>query len=301
MPRGSPNGSDRLELLLESAERLTVDLISQRPVSIRLANDTPAFARHVAAAENFDILPIEEVDGRIVRYVQRSVLENHVSETEWDGVAFVDIHPDEIVSAASPLLDLLDRFSRDTPRLFVLGRRQLEGIATVYDLNQPAAHQFAFALATIIESELGRAIEQRAAREMAATFAKDGDLDVVADDWIRRQILELPARYGRAKQRAKAWRAKADAGEQVRLTRELVLYDKVGLVEQMGLANELAARCRQPYGASGAELLSHLSDVRELRNAIAHDRGELADEWSVWGWMRTTFHLAQDMARSADG
>jgi hypothetical protein len=288
-----------LELLLEAAERLSVDLIAQEPVSVRLESDTPGYARYVAAAENFDVLPIEERDGRIVRYVRRSALESHGSDTEWIGLEFVEIHPDEIVSSTSPLLDLLDRLSHDIPRLFVLGRRHIDGIATVHDLNQPAAHQFAFALALVVESELGRAIEERAARETAVEAIDEHDLNVGADEWIRQRILELPKEYGRAKERARAWRTKADAGEQVRLTRELVLHDKLGLVEQMGLARELARLCRQPYGASGDDLLSALADVKLLRNAVAHDRGQLADEWSLWRWMRTTFHLAQDLARQS--
>jgi hypothetical protein len=62
-----------------------------------------------------------------------------------------------------------------------------------------------------------------------------------------------------------------------------VLNDKIGLVELMGIAPALAAHCRPPYCASGDTFLRHLrDDVRALRNAVAHDRPELADEWSVW-------------------
>jgi len=134
--------SDRLQRLLAAAERLTVDLVAQEPVTVRLSNDTPDHAQHVADRENFDVLPVAEEDGRIVRFVRRTALLGHNSDS-WQGVRFEDIHPDDIVSASSPLFELLGRFSRERPRLFVLGRRRIDGIVTVYDLNQPAAHQFA--------------------------------------------------------------------------------------------------------------------------------------------------------------
>jgi hypothetical protein len=104
--------ASRLAMLLAAAERLTVDLIAQDPVSISLARDTPAYARHVAQAENFDILPVRERDGKIVRYVSRSTLERHPSDTDWEAAAFEVIRADEIVSAATPLFEVVGRFDR---------------------------------------------------------------------------------------------------------------------------------------------------------------------------------------------
>jgi hypothetical protein len=286
---------DRLTLLLEAGERLTVDLVAQEPVVVRLETETPGYARHVADRENFDVLPIKEKDGRIVRYVRRATLEQHLSDTEWDGIRLDAIDPDDIVSAASPMLELLDRFSSERPRLFVLGRRGIDAIVTVYDLNQPAAHQFGFALSLVVEAELADAIE-RAARK-----TKD-ELDTEVDARIRELVMELPAqKYGGARKRASAWQRKVNEDEQVRLTRELVFNDKIGLVELMGIAPSLASRCRHPYSSSGDELVRRLrEEVKALRNAVAHDTGELADEWSIWAWMRTTLHLASDLARRVE-
>jgi predicted transcriptional regulator len=281
---------DRPGLLLAAAERLTVDLVAQTPVAIRLRADTLAYARHVAEAEGFDVLPVLEEDGRIIRYICKSALDVCESEEEWRGVELVEIHADDLVSASTPLLDLVSRFSRTRPRLFVLGRRQVDGIVTVYDLNQPAAHQFGFALSLVVEAELGRAIE------VAARKSAD-ELDTEVDGRIGDRVAGLPrGRYGGAARRADAWRTKVENGEQVRLTQELVFNDKIGLVESMGIADTLALRCVPPYNADGPTLVRYLrEEVKELRNAVAHDRQELADEWAMWRWLRTTLELAQSL------
>ena len=77
----------RLSRLMVAAERLTVDLIAQEPIVVRLESQTPDHALDVALAENFDVLPVKEMDGRIVRYVHRSDLEKHRSDP-WDRVEF---------------------------------------------------------------------------------------------------------------------------------------------------------------------------------------------------------------------
>jgi hypothetical protein len=292
------SGSDRLTLLLEAAERLTVDLVTQDPVAVRIGSDTPGYARHVADAENFDVLPIKEHDGRIIRFVRRTSLERCESGEEWDGIPLEDIHPDEIVSATAPLLELLDRFSAECPRLFVLGRKHIDGITTVFDLNQPAAHQFGFGLSLIVEAELARAIEEHATFKRADTIDGGPLLDADVDERIGGWINALPRRsYGGAKGRMRSWQKKVAAGDQLRLTNELVFHDKLGLIENLGLARDLAGRCREPYGASAEAFLTYLRDeVKELRNTVAHDGGTLADEWKIWRWMRTTLCIAQDLA-----
>jgi hypothetical protein len=162
----------------------------------------------------------------------------------------------------------------------------------VYDLNQPAAHQFGFALSLVVEAELGRAVE-------AAARERDDELDAEVDQRIYELVMGLPTEeYRSTRSRAKSWRRKVRTDEHVRLTRELVFNDKICIVELMGIADALAARCRPPYSAGGDELLKRLrGEVKALRNAVAHDRGELADEWSIWAWMRTTLHLANDLSR----
>jgi len=78
--------ASRLDSLLAAAERLTVDLIAQTPVTVSPSRDTPGIARHVADRENFDVLPFEEDDGRIVRYVRRGSLDVSPSDTEWTNI-----------------------------------------------------------------------------------------------------------------------------------------------------------------------------------------------------------------------
>jgi hypothetical protein len=283
--------TDRLGLLLTAAERLTVDLIAQEPITIRPSTDTPGYASFVATRENFDVLPVLEDDGRIVRYLRREALESHRSEVDWAEFPFDQIHPDQIISAVTPLLELLERFSGRVPRLFVLGRQRIDGIVTVYDLNQPAAHQFGFALSLVVEAELGRAIAD------AARLA-DEELDTEVDEHLRRHIAGLSGdKFKKARAAARKWRKELQRGEQGRLTHELTFHDKLLLVETLDLAAALAQRCRPPYGEDGDTLLFYLrKHVKSLRNAVAHDSRALADEWSVWEWMRTAYQLAHDLA-----
>jgi hypothetical protein len=221
--------------------------------------------------------------------VGRNALGEHTSDTTWDGFRFEGIQADDIVSSTTPLLDVLERLHPERPRLFVLGRRSIEAIVTIYDLNQPAAHHLAFALALVIEAELGGAIERHARYS-------DDELDTDVDERLASEALRLPAaQYGGAHRRVSTWRRKLRAGEQVRFLQELVFHDKLGLVSQMGLSQELAGRCRSPYDDAEALIRTLNEEVRSLRNAVAHARA-LPEEKEIWRWMRSTHHLARDLS-----
>ena len=283
-------GRDRLRLLLEAAERLTVDLIAQPPVTADPRSEAPREACAKAVKEKFDVLPLRDGEsGQITRFVRREELERRYDDAGWDAIEAIDIHPSEIVSATSPILDLLDRFGDDRTHVFVLDRSGIEGIVTVFDLNQPAAHQFGFALSLVVEGALAEAIE-------AALRQSPDELDADLDDRIYVQVRRLARDHKGTRDRGEAWRKKVEAGDQIRLMQELVFGDKLLLADKMRLAPALAARCRRPYGTDGRRLMKHLrEEVKALRNAVAHDWSELADERSVCRWMRTTLHLAHDL------
>lgn len=283
-----------MEHLLAAAERLTVDLIAQPPIGVDPTRQSPAEAADKAVQERYDVLPIVESDGRIVKYVRRQVLENHRADADWTYVSLCEILPDDLATATTPLLDLLGRFTRERPRLFVLGRHGVDGIVTVFDLNQPAAHQFGFGLALVVEAELSREIEGAAA-------ISGGESDTDVDDGIYRRIQGLGReRHKDIRSRAAAWRSKIDAGEQLRLTNELVFADKILLVKKMRLGQTLGDRVSAPHGPHVSRFFAAVEQVRALRNAVAHDREELANEWKVYKWMQTTMQLARDLRAGAD-
>lgn len=142
----------------------------------------------------------------------------------------------------------------------------------------------------VVEAELSQALEEAAIRS-------PHELNIEVDENLAGDIENASEEgFSDARSRVRSWRKKAELGDQVRLSQELSFSDKIGLIEVMGLAPQLANRCRAPYGASGPDLIQCLkNEVKELRNAVAHDRGELADERLVWRWMLTTFHLATDL------
>ncbi len=252
------------------------------------STDTPAFARELAEQEQFDLVPIREGDNRIISYVRRETLERAAAGAMWSDVEQAVIHPNEIVSANSPILDLLDRFGQDPQPLFVLGQNGIDAIVTVYDLNQPAAHQFGFALSLVVEAHLAREIE------IACRNSPDEPASVV-DARILGKINGFP-RGAAIRKRAAKWSHKAVLGDQVRLTQELVFADKIALAKRMRLAPELASRCTLRGGIDGTELIRSLDhEVRALRNAVAHDLDALADEVQICKWMQTTLALAREL------
>jgi hypothetical protein len=74
----------------------------------------------------------------------------------------VQLTADQLVSRDAPAFALLERLAEEGSQiLFCLGRRGVDGVVTVYDLNQPAAHLFGFGLVLICEAELGRLLRER--------------------------------------------------------------------------------------------------------------------------------------------
>src|SRR4029077_14522175 len=103
--------------------------------------------------------------------------------------------PDDMVSAASPILELLNRLTERRPWLFVMGPRGIDGIVTIYDLNEPAAHQLGFGLCLVVEAALGHAIE-------AAIRVSDEEFDVDVDQRIRDKIRGLSRKETEIRSRA---------------------------------------------------------------------------------------------------
>jgi hypothetical protein len=124
------------------------------------------------------------------------------------------------------LIDLLAYLLRRLERrelLMCLGREGIDGVVTIYDLNQPAAHVFAFGLALLVEAELARVIAE----------SMDGDSRA-----IYRHVQGVLG----AKHHAVArWKKEADHGEQVDLVSYLTFYEKTRCLTVKSLAKIAAA------------------------------------------------------------
>jgi hypothetical protein len=229
-------------------------------------------ARH----RGFDNLPVRDADGHIRRMVRNDALR---AAKSWDVLETeaVPIDTDLLVARDAPVFSLLDRFAhRDI--LFCLGRQGIDGVVTVYDLNQPAAHLFAFGLILICESELA--------------------------DLLRRHLGENPgvakeraeAVLGRGRMGVRRWdRARAENND-LHLSSSLTFGEKLELLPHFGL-EELAAR----LAVAPDRLLAQLDEIKALRDALAHydDGDRLADPHRVYEQMRRTYAVAQRIASEA--
>jgi CBS domain-containing protein len=148
--------SGRLRSSMEAADRLTVGTIAQPPYCVSPDKNVREVYDH-AKREGFDVLPIKDPEGRIRTVVETSHLE---TMTDWDQLRARarPVNIDDLVAAAAPMFSVLDRIV-DGP-LLCLGGDGVEGIVTMYDMNQPAAHYFGFALAIVVEAGVGRAIDE---------------------------------------------------------------------------------------------------------------------------------------------
>jgi hypothetical protein len=286
---GDLDGSPRLpklEALMKAAERLTVELVAQEPYCVtreRPLGETLATAQ----AERFDFLPVRGRDGSIKSFVETAAL---AGISSWEGLVDIEqpIDVDLLVAESSPLFSLLERFHHH-PILLVLTRDGIGGIVTVFDLNQPAAHQFAFGLALVIEAEVADVIR---------TDLRDGPLHETVDDRVIRELEREPALTSARKLRK--WRAIRRRGDHIDVLAALGFDEKLNLLTRLGLAGDLRSRCVDRYQDSDAALVNDLRrEVKELRNDIAHERIGLLDHKKMYERIRLTYELAHAFVYSS--
>ncbi len=141
--------SDFLEMLADAitVRQLTTPIAS----SLTFSPDAPVIATHkTLASRRFDYAPVtngEQVIGRIGQ-----------SDLSSGGAGTIEpyvtpLHAKIVVSASSPINDLVSWFSAE-PFLLVLDGRDVMGLVTVSDLNKQAARTYLYAVVTGFESAL---------------------------------------------------------------------------------------------------------------------------------------------------
>jgi hypothetical protein len=227
-----------------------------------------------AKKEGYDWLPVRNEDG-IHHIVETRRLE-HIAT--WGEVKDQGrkVTVDDLVARDAPVLSILERLEK-RGFLLCLGRNGIDGIVTVYDVNQPAAHHLGFALAIVIENEVAGAIEaalgDRALdEESVAALAEEAEVRP-----------ENTRRWVRAKQ----------SSTQLSFARSLSFGDKLKLLKKHGLAR-LASSCSWPSD----ELLDGLWDAKKLRDAVAHEKAELLEDHRQ---MRRLLSKAHQLAHALTG
>lgn len=257
--------------LLTSLRQLTVGSVSQEPFVLAWGDPRgPQFFFAHASTEGFTQLPV-----RTGRSIDRIV-----DTLELEGVSDWDSAPngrpimvDDLVARDAPLFSLLPRLS-ERDLLLCLGGDGVDGVVTVYDLNQPAAHMFALGLALVIEAEMSAAI--------TACFATQRALESYV-------ISVLGAKNGQVKR----WHRATERDQQVEILNYLTFSEKMRCLTQDALE-----RLSVPAKTDAADLRRKLREVQLFRNSIAHYAVfELADYRSAVAHMRTAYTLARRLSR----
>jgi len=263
-----------LHTLLESAESLRVDAVAQVPFCADVVGSLPAEVHLAAVERGFDLLPIREDDGRIRRVVETRALRCAVN---WEHAlsSAVVLDADALVAREAPVFSLLERFD-GREILFTLGREGVDGVVTIYDLNQPAAHLLGFGLVLITEAKLAQALRDALGED--------------SDEVLRRVSMTL----GCKRQSVKRWVRARDEGKEIHLSSAITFGEKLEVLGSCGLT-ELA----ETYDMARDELLQDLKEIWEFRNALAHydeQDHRLADPRWAYEHMRRASRLARVFA-----
>lgn len=265
-----------LRTLLTTAEDLRVDAIAQEPFCAEPARRSPADTYVRAIRQGFDTLPIRDDDGHIRRVIPTTCLSG---ATTWTQVLddAIPLDADALVARDAPVFSVLERLAASEV-LFTLGRQGVDGVVTVFDLNQPAAHLFGFGLVLIAEDEITEVIR--------AQLGEDAESAAAGAEH----------QLGRGRMGLKRWRRARDAGKELHVAATLTFGEKLELLPAYG-GNRLASR----LGTSPEELLDKLGHIKELRDALAHydDADRLADPRWVLDRMRLANSLVAQLGRSA--
>jgi hypothetical protein len=199
----------------------------------------------LATERGYDILPVEDASGSIVSTVATRTLDQ---ATSWEAVLAQQelLTPERLVAREAPVLRLLDRLEQHEI-LFTLGRTGVDGVVTIYDLNQPAAHLLGFGMALICESDV--------TRELRATLGEDPDAAYQrAHDAL-----------GKTSRRLAAWKHDRSAGRELHVAAALMFGEKLAILRKRGFASLAAV-----HGLTEDALIDELEEIAALRNAIGH-------------------------------
>jgi hypothetical protein len=179
---------------------------------------------------------------------------------------------DHLVARDAPVFSLIERFAQhpEVAAFFCLGRGGVDGVVTVYDLNQPPAHLFAFGLVMICEAELAGVLRSHLGDDPDHALER-------AQETLKKNSRGI-----------KRWLRARHADSDIHLAAALSFEEKLQLLPRLGL-DELAST----LGVQADALLEELVAVKDFRNALAHydESDRLNDADWVLASMRRSHNL----------
>ncbi len=253
-----PGRASRASALLDDVftEAVTARHVAESLETCRPDEGLAAVTRRMAE-RGFDVLGVLDERG-VVGYVERSdQARGRV------GAHLRVFHPSELVADSTPLIELLRRLG-SAPRVFVLSKEGVTGIATRGDLQKAPVRAYAFGLITIFEMTLTERIR-----------------DLHPDEGWRRW---LPA--GRLDKAGQLLALRRARNEELDLLECVQLADKQRIVLRSPLFGWLPLKSR-------VEGLRCFRRLEELRNRLAHGRDLVAG--STWSEVIDTLTMVKDM------
>jgi hypothetical protein len=241
-----------LRFLLDSS--ITAKHIGTFPVNTCHASEDAQTAQSFMKERDFDVLPLEDEEGTITGYVERSSLGSGRC-ADYERSFF----PSEVVADSTPL-ETLFKILWDSPQVFVLENNVIAGIITRADLQKAPVRILLFGLVTLLEIQILQLIRVYYPNDSWEEALSPGRLDKAKDLYTERLA----------------------RNEEIDLADCLQLCDKRTLV-----LKDKRIRESLSFGSNG-EAERFLEDVEKLRDRLAHGQDIVAG--SSWP---EVFSLAQ--------
>lgn len=245
----------RLNPIMEVVNRLTVALLAQ-PMDAVEPGESPAAVCDRAAAGGYDWMPLRGTDGEIVRLVPVSDILRFRKSPRFPDPrdigrpATVAV----IISLDSPIHQLVRRLA-DEPILCCLGPDGLRHVVTNWDLARPAAQEFAFALALVVEEEIAHCLASTVSVDQYRTIVNGLGEDAPVRD------------------RGEAWFQRRERKEGLGFIDELSFGAKLRLLDS---SPDSKATLKERARAGGGvrlrqrQLLGDVAQVKTMRNRLGH-------------------------------
>ena len=197
----------------------------------------------------FDHLPVEEVDGSVIKFFKTAV------PNKYDKIDELKININDIIALDTNIRDVIEKFATQNRTFFFLRyQKTISGLITLGNLNCKQVQIYIFSLVCELERELGDFLNH---------FLSEKDIT----EWLNRKIKEN-IQNEKYKNILLSYANLIDSDLENNLTEHLFLVDLFKIINDTNLYLQL------DYSKLEWE---KMKSVNELRNRIAHPTRSLID------------------------
>jgi len=214
---------------------------------------------------SFDVAGVQETeDSPVLGYILADELVSGIVNDKTHPFT-----PQHLIAYAAPLADALKAL-KDQEHMFVLGRKGVEGIITLADLNKPVSRMYMFSLISLLETHLAFWIED--------TFG--------STDWLT--ILS----------KSRVELAREHQAERTKRNQDLDLLECLQFCDKRKIALSSADIRSHLSGMSKRALGDLLKRAEKLRDNLAHSQSDLSAGTTWNGILSDVCSMETLLARS---